>query len=261
MKAKKRYGQNFLINDTIAEKIVETVSSISSDLIVEIGPGQGAITKKLKKYNSNILAFEIDKDMSSYLTALEDRKTKVIYGDFLELDIVSIISSVPHDNLFFVSNLPYYITTPILDKIIEANLGEKSLTIMVQKEVGERFLAQPNCREYGYMTVLLNYWYDIKKVVDVPRTDFFPAPNVDSMVIKLIKKRHIKIDYENFKNTIKMAFRFKRKTIANNLKECNFVIIETILKKHGYSLQNRPENIDLDTYIEISQQIIFPTNK
>ena len=193
---KKRFGQNFLQNDVVADKIVDSINPSPNDLIVEIGPGAGAITKKLKKYNSNLMAFEIDEDTKKYLLPLEDDKTKIIYSDFLDADLKNTISTVNYDKLYIIGNLPYYITTPIIEKIIDSQVCPESITIMVQKEVGERFIARPHTKEYGYMTVLLNYWFDLEKIADVNRKDFYPVPKVDSMVIKLSKKEVAKIDYE-----------------------------------------------------------------
>lgn len=253
-KFKKKFGQNFLIDSNTIEDIVNSISPNENDLIIEIGPGAGAITSKLKKYNANILAFEIDKDTSKFLKILEDNKTKIIYADFLESDVTNVIKDIEYNNLYIIGNLPYYITTPIIEKIIEENLKEESLTIMVQKEVAERFLAKPKSKEYGYMTVLLNYHYNIEKVCEVPRIYFEPSPNVDSTVIKLIKKDKAQIDYEKFKKFLKDCFQFKRKTLNNNLIDYDKDIIEKILIQNGYSLSNRAEEIDLDTFITIVKQ-------
>lgn len=250
---KKKYGQNFLTNEKVANQIVNSINPTSKDLIIEIGPGAGAITKKLQKYDANILAFEIDKDTSKYLNKIENEKTKVVYCDFLTEDITKHINNINYDNLYIIGNLPYYITTPILEKIIDSNLKEKEIIIMVQKEVGERFRAKPHSREYGYMTVLLNYSYQITKIVDVKRYDFNPKPNVDSVVIKLTNKNPDYLKYDELKKLLKEAFQFKRKTINNNLTSRDKEKLRIILEKHDLNLSSRPEDIDLDTYIELSK--------
>ena len=254
-KFKKKYGQNFLQNETIINEIVNSINPKPDDLILEIGPGSGALTKKLKKYNAHLLAFEIDRDTEKYLLPLEDNKTKIIFEDFMESNINNYLSNIKYKDIFIIGNLPYYITTPILERIIDLNLGEKSLTIMVQKEVGERFLAKPHSKEYGYMTVLLNYSYNATRVIDVPRKNFYPIPNVDSIVIKLSRKEKQNVDYDRFKQIIREAFQFKRKTINNNLKKYNKEVLEKILIKHNASLQSRAEDLDLETFIDLSTRL------
>jgi len=244
---KKRYGQNFLQNETIANKIADSIAPTEKDLILEIGPGSGAITQRLKKYKSKIIAYEIDKDTEKFLKPLEDDNLEIIYEDFMTSDIKTKLKTIEYQNLYIIGNLPYYITTPILERIIDIGLNPTSLTIMVQKEVGERFLAKPKSREYGYMTVLLNYWFTLEKVIDVPRTQFYPVPNVDSMVIKLIQKQSKNINYDKFKEILKNSFQYKRKTINNNLKNYDTTKLSQILERHHASLQSRAEELDLDT--------------
>lgn len=252
---KKKYGQNFLNDENIANNIVNSIEPTEKDLIIEIGPGAGAITKKLKKYGTTLLAFEIDEDTKKYLLPLEDEHTKIIYGDFLEVDVKKYINSIKYSNIYIVGNLPYYITTPIIERIIDLNLNPEKFVIMVQREVADRFLARPKTRDYGYMTVLLNYHFNLSKIIDVPRNKFYPTPNVDSTVLSLSTKDKESVDYEKFKNLLKHSFQFKRKNINNNLKSYNLKIVEKILKKHGYDLTNRAEEIDLETFIDLSNNL------
>lgn len=252
---KKKYGQNFLQNDIIANKIVDSINPTENDLILEIGPGAGAITKKLKKYNANLIAFEIDTDTEKYLKPLLDDKTKVIFEDFMTSNIKEKLNNIKYNNLYILGNLPYYITTPILERIIDLDLKEKSITIMVQKEVADRFLANPKSKEYGYMTVLLNLTYEIEKVVDARKEEFYPVPKVDSTVVKLTRKESIVINYDKFKQILKDSFQFKRKTIGNNLKSYNKNKLEEILNRHDKTLQNRAEELDLETFIDLTNNI------
>jgi len=252
---KKRYGQNFLQSEEIINKIVESIHPKKDDLIIEVGPGAGAITKKLKNFDSKLIAFEIDTDTKKYLEPLKDDKTEIFYQDFLEANINELLKNEEYNNLYIVGNLPYYITTPIIEKIIDAHLEPEEITIMVQKEVAERFLATPKNKEYGYMTVLLNYHFNVEKVVDVHRSLFYPTPNVDSTVIKFRKKEKTLVNYNKFKKLLKDSFQFKRKTIANNLKSYNLEIIEQILLKNGFSMTSRAEEIDLNTFIQITNNI------
>ena len=156
MKAKKSLGQNFLIDQNVISKIVTEVSACDDDLIIEIGPGQGALTKKLKKYNANLICYEVDKDLSNILSKLENNKTKVIWQDFLKSNIKEDIKNIKYNKLFIVGNLPYYITTPIIEHIMDSDINLDKLVIMVQKEVAGRFLALPHTKENGYISVILN---------------------------------------------------------------------------------------------------------
>lgn len=252
---KKKFGQNFLNDKNIIEKIVDSINPTPDDLIIEIGPGSGALTKELKKYRANLLAFEIDTDTKEYLLPLEDEKTKIIYEDFLTANLPEILTNIKYNKLYIIGNLPYYITTPILEKIIDSNIEPESVTVMVQKEVAERFLAIPGTRDYGYMTVLLNYSFDISKICNVPNTAFYPQPKVDSTVIKLTKQNSKPLDYQKFKNLLKNSFQFKRKTIFNNLKNYPKEELENILNKHNYNLSTRAEAIDLDTFIDLTNNL------
>lgn len=254
-KFKKKYGQNFLQDTHTIEKIVDSINPTTDDLIIEIGPGAGAITKSLKKFNAKIIAFEIDDETKKYLLPLEDEKTKIIYADFLYSDIAKILKNYENCRIFFIGNLPYYITTPIIEHIIDSGISHESLTVMVQREVADRFLAKPGHKEYGYMTVLLNFNYDISKVIDVDRKKFYPVPNVDSTVLKLTSKKKIDGDYEKLKKLLKDSFQFKRKTLKNNLNNYDTAKIEKILNEDGYSLSNRAEEIPLDVYIKIWKNI------
>jgi 16S rRNA (adenine1518-N6/adenine1519-N6)-dimethyltransferase len=252
---KKKYGQNFLNNDNVKEKIVTSINPTEDDLIIEIGPGGGAITSKLKRYSSQILAFEIDEDTKKFLTPLEDDRTHIVYKDFLSIDVKKYLENYKYNHLYIIGNLPYYITTPILEHIVDSNIEPESLTIMVQKEVADRFLAQPKNKEYGYMTVILNYNFKVEKIVDVDRKYFYPVPNVDSTVIKLSKREKEQVDYDKFKKLLKDSFQFKRKTINNNLKNYDKNKVNEVLLKHGYNLQNRAEELDLDTFIDLSNNL------
>lgn len=252
---KHRLGQNFLQDEQISDKIVDSIKPKENDLIIEIGPGAGAITKKLKKYNAQILAFEIDTDTKKYLTPLEDEKTKIIYEDFLEADIDSILKNYKYENLHIIGNLPYYITTPIIEKITDSNINPEEIVIMVQKEVADRFLAKPHTKSYGFITVLLNYHYTMERIIEVSKDKFYPKPKVDSTVIKFTKKEEDQIDLQKFKKFLKEAFQFKRKTINNNIKSYDKSKLENILKKHGYTLSNRAEDIDYLTFIDIIKSI------
>lgn len=249
---KKKYGQNFLINDAVLTKISESIRATEDDLIIEIGPGSGALTKKLKDKKANLICFEIDKDTKIYLDKLEDEKTKIIYQDILETNIKDAIKDIKYTNLYIVGNLPYYITTKIITTIINLELNPKEMVFMVQKEVADRFMAKPKSKEYGYITVLLNYYYDLERVVFAPKEYFKPIPKVDSEVVKFnlnIKKGVDKP--KDFNSFIKECFRFKRKKLLNNISNYNKEKVENYLINNNLSLNTRAEELSVIEYIDL----------
>ena len=248
---KKKFGQNFLNDKNILQKIASTINPNPNDLIIEIGPGSGNLTKYLQKFNCYLLCYEIDISLKETLDNLKNDKTTIIFKDFLESNIKEDLQTIPYENIYVVANIPYYITTPIIEKLATSNLNIKSLTLMMQKEVGLRLTAKPKTKEYGYITVFLNYFYDIKCEFDVSRKCFYPEPNVDSIVVKFVTKENNKTDFNKFNNFIKAAFQYKRKNLRNNLKSYNLNIINEILNQNGYSLNNRAEDIPLEVFINI----------
>ena len=252
MKAKKSLGQNFLIDKNVISKIVTEVLACNDDLIIEIGPGQGALTKELKKYNANLICYEVDRDLSNILSKLENNKTKVIWQDFLKSNIKEDIKDIKYNRLYIVGNLPYYITTPIIEHIMDSNINLDKLVIMVQKEVADRFLAKSHTKEYGYITVILNYYFDISKVIDVSKYAFNPVPKVESTVLRLIPKDNREdIDFDKYKEFLKNCFSQKRKTLKNNLKRYNWELVSEILHKHNLNESVRAEEISGEILIEI----------
>ena len=254
---KKSLGQNFLKDKNVLMKIIDAVDVQEDDLVIEIGPGQGALTRYLKLYHSNLICYEVDNRVRKYLDKFTDDKTKIIYEDFMQRNFVRDISEVDYKNLYVIANLPYYITSPIIEKIIESRLNVNGMVFMVQKEVADRFAAKPGSKDYGYMTVYLNYYYNVEKLFFVDRRCFDPIPNVDSAVIRFSKKEEkpeIK-DEKLFFKLIKDSFRMKRKNIRNNLRSYNLGIIEEILKKYGLNLQDRAENIPLECFIDLANSL------
>ena len=255
---KKKFGQNFLNNDSILQKIIDNVNCTDNNLIIEIGPGAGALTKYLKGLNKNLLLYEVDKDTKTYLKKLLDNKTKLIYKDFLEADIEKDISDFSYDKVSFIANIPYYITTPIVKKIISSNLNINEIVLMVQKEVAERFSAKCCSKKYNSLTIFLNYYFDIEQLFVVTKDNFTPMPNVDSAVVKLIPKKE-KLDIKNeelFFSFINEAFTQKRKTLKNNIKNFNYEKIKKTLEKYHFSQSVRAEEIPIDIYVEIVNSLI-----
>lgn len=255
--AKKSLGQNFLHDKNIIEKIVTCNDITEKDLIIEIGPGKGALTKELKRYNSNIICYEIDERMKPILSELENKKLKVIYGDFLKKEINDDLGKVNYENLYVIGNLPYYITTPIIEKVIDSKIPLSTMTIMVQKEVADRFLAMPKTKQYNSLTIYLNYYFDIEKVCLVKNTCFNPVPKVDSAVVKFVRKenKYKVVNEEVFFKLINDSFRFKRKTLKNNLSNYDWNKIKEILLNNNYNESVRAEEIDINTFVLISNNL------
>lgn len=256
IKAKKSLGQNFLQDHNILRKISSSIPTSESDLIIEIGPGKGALTKYLKQKNSYLICYEIDKSLKPFLNNLEDNKTKIIYQDFLKTNILSDLNDLSYNNIYIIANIPYYITTPIIKHVIELP-KLKSMTLLVQKEVAKRLTATPGSKAYSYITVYLNYYFNIKYLFDVKNTCFNPIPKVDSAVINFTKKEYnYQINNEKlFFKIIEDSFKMKRKTLKNNLKNYNWAKINTVLKKHNLEENVRAEHLSLEIFIEISNAL------
>ncbi len=254
---KKRYGQNFLKDDNILNNIVNTIDITENDLVIEIGPGAGALTNKLLNKTKKIICFEIDKQLEIYLNKFEETGVKVIYGDFLDQDVKSYLN-FSYDNLYIIANLPYYITTPIINKIIVDKIPVNKCLFMVQKEVADRLSASKSTKDYNSLTVFMNYYFEIKKLFNVSRNVFYPKPNVDSAVILLAKREKPLVNVKNeekFFKLIKDSFKYKRKTLKNNLKSYDLEKIEEILNKYNMNLSARAEAISIEIFADISNNL------
>lgn len=255
--AKKRYGQNFLVNQNVLNLISENIKANEKDLIVEIGPGTGNLTKILKQSKAFILCYEVDFSLEKYLKLLENEKTIIKYEDFLKVNLSEDVEKIEFKNIYLIANIPYYITTPILKKIISSKIKFSEIILMVQKEFADRLSSKAGESSYGSITVLMNYYFEINELLTVPKSSFVPAPKVDSAIIKLtpIKRSVEAIDYPFFEKIVKEAFQFRRKNIKNNLKNYDLTKIETYLNKKGKSISLRPQNLTVDEYIELSNII------
>lgn len=258
-KFKKKFGQNFLKDIRIVNDIVSVCNLTKDDLVVEVGPGKAILTKELAKYCKDVVSYEIDSDLFSYLENVHSLFPNIhfIFEDFMNCDISKDLSSYSYKNIYFVSNVPYYITTPILMKLIDSSVSFNKIVMMVQKEVGERFSAREGSRDYGSISVFLNYYYDVKQEFLVDRNEFVPVPNVDSVVISLTPKndRLEVINQEVFQRLVRDSFQFKRKTLRNNLKSYDLEKLEIILEKAGFSLSSRAEQIPVSLFVEMSNTI------
>ena len=252
---KKSLGQNFLKDKNIIKKIADSINHTEEDLIIEIGPGAGALTKELVKKKSEVICFEIDTRLKEILEQINSEKLTIIFKDFLSIKINEYIDQNKYKNLYFVGNLPYYITTAIIKKIVkESNPYE--ITIMVQKEVADRFSAKPGTKDYSSISIFLQYNFDIERVCNVSKTCFEPVPKVDSSVIKFKRNKKISAnDEEKFYKLIKDSFTQKRKNLRNNLKGYDLNKIQAILKKYDKDLTARAEQLSIEEFVDISNNI------
>ena len=258
-KFKKSFGQNFLQDQNIIKSIVSKTKILPNSLVIEVGPGSGALTKELSRAAKNVLSYEIDTRLEETLDEnLKDyHNIEIIYDDFLTRDIKDDIKDYEYDNIYFIANIPYYITTPIIEKLIASKIDFKAITVMIQKEVAERFSAHVKTKDYGSITVFLNYYYDIEKLLFVGIDAFIPKPNVDSVVIALReKKEKYKVNNEEkFFKLIRDSFKFKRKNIRNNLKNYDLKIVEEVLNKHNHDLTSRAEELELAVFIDLANAL------
>lgn len=248
---KKKYGQNFLRNNDVLDRIVASFDCDKVSKIIEIGPGDGALTRKLVKKGVDVVAFEIDTTLKQYLDNIDVDNLNVIYKDFLNVDLKKYFNS--NDKLFVVANIPYYITTPIITKFIDDNFVPNVMVLMVQKEVAERLSASEGTSSYGAISVLLNCFFEIEYLFTVQRDDFYPKPNVDSAVIKFVSRENkLDFDYDKLTRLIYDAFKQKRKNLKNNLNNYDLDKINEILEKYDMNLTNRAEDLNYKIFIEIS---------
>jgi len=261
--ANKKLGQNFLIDDEVIDGIIDASDVNKNDLVIEIGPGLGTLTKRLLDNAGKVICIELDTRM---ISILNDRfkfydNFEVINQDVLKVDLNKLINENKNGELKaakIVANLPYYITTPIVMKLLEDNLDIESITVMVQKEVADRLVDVPGGKNSGAITYGVNYYTKPEKVIDVPNTAFIPAPEVNSSVIKLnvLEKPSVEVKNEEvlFK-IIKMAFMQKRKTLLNGLtngKLGSKEQIEKMLVDLGFDLRVRGEKLSLGDFAKIA---------
>lgn len=265
--ASKKLGQNFLINDSIVNDIVSESKVTSEDLIIEVGPGLGNLTSRLLEKAGKVIAIELDPKM---VNILQDRFSlyknfELIYNDILKIDLKKLINDNLNENIKtakVVANLPYYITTPIIMKLLEDNLNLESITVMVQKEVADRLSATPGDKLSGAITYSIYYYTTPKIIIDVPSSSFIPEPQVDSAVIKfdILKEPRIKVSDEKlFFKIIKSAFLQKRKTFINALLNNNIFpnreSAEKMLLDLNIDTKIRGEKLSLEDFAKITEYV------
>lgn len=254
--AKKSLGQNFLKDENILKKIVNSFDVTKDDLVIEIGPGMGALTKYLIQKPSDLVCYEIDERLKDILLSFSKENVQIIFDDFLKRDLKKDIQK-EYKAIYVIANIPYYITTPIIEHILASKLIINGMTLLVQKEVAMRFSAKPGSKDYGFFTVFLQHYFSIHKLFIVHPHSFSPPPKVMSSVVQLIRKDEIvKLDETKFFEFLKIVFRQKRKTLKNNLQGYDWSKIASVLEKFGYPLTVRAEEISYEVFVQIFQNLL-----
>lgn len=259
-KLKKQFGQNFIVDENIINNIITKAELNKDIMVIEIGPGAGSLTYKLSQAAKNVLCYEIDTTLEPVLKEnLKDLdNVDIVFKDFLKADVKEDLKEYSFKQLYVVANLPYYITTPIITKIIEDGIPVDKIVVMVQKEVGDRFKATPNSKDYNSLSIYLNYYYEVSKLMDISRNIFIPKPNVDSIIVCFKRKEErIKLkDEKLFFQLVRDSFTQKRKNLRNNLKNYDLVKIEEILKQMGLDLSVRAEALSIEQFALIANGLV-----
>lgn len=261
----KKFGQNFLVDESVLKKIIEGSELSKEDCVLEIGPGMGVMTQLLSEKAGKVLAVEIDRNLIPILkvTLFGYSNITLINDDIMQLDLKKTFEEhFGNMPVKVVANLPYYITTPILMKLLEEDLPLSSITIMVQKEVGERLSAEPGSKAYGALTVAVQYYSVPNKLMIVPSEAFVPKPEVESMVIRLDIRETPPVsvkDEKLFFKVVKAAFGQRRKTLLNALSSGDLRVskegIKEILDKVGIDENRRGETLSLEEFATIADEI------
>jgi len=255
----KALGQNFLVDGNIIDKIIRSADIHPEDCVLEIGPGRGALTDILSQKAGRMVLVEFDHALAAGLKKRfeHDPRVTVIDGDVLAVDLAEILSGAPVWKV--VANLPYNISTAVLFRLQELQGRLSRMVLMLQKEVGDRLVAPPDCKDYGVTTVLLGLWFDIRREFLVPPGCFHPSPKVDSAVISFIPLAAPRVavgDEVIFKRVVKGAFGMRRKTLINCLKAAELVPLEELhqlLERCGIDGKRRGETLSLDEFATLSR--------
>ena len=260
--AKKKFGQNFLTDQNILNSIVDVSNLTKDDLVIEIGPGLGSLTELLCERSGFVLAYEIDTDLIPVLkqNLNEYNNFEIINKDILEVDINTDIDKYKknYNNIYLVSNLPYYITTPIILNTLSKTNKIKRYVMMMQEEVADRICGKPKTKDYNALSIAIKYRATAKKAIRVPRTVFIPEPNVDSAVVVLdiYDTPKYKADNEElFFEFIRDCFSMRRKTLLNNLNKYNKELITNMLNSLNIKLNVRAEELEIEDFINMSNYI------
>lgn len=256
IKMSKKLGQNFLIKRGIVDEIVKSAELQKGEPVLEIGPGIGTLTQGLAQSGAQVKAIELDSRLLEVLdtTLAQYDNVQIVHGDVLKLDVPSIMNHKPFK---VVANLPYYITTPIIMSLLESKLPIERLVVMVQKEVALRMVAKPGTKDYGALSVAVQYYTEPDIVLDVPPKSFLPAPAVTSSVIRCILRDRPPVDVIDeklFFRVVKAGFAQRRKTFSNTMKTTGLgkEQIDIILTEAGIDGQRRGETFSLQEFADIA---------
>jgi 16S rRNA (adenine1518-N6/adenine1519-N6)-dimethyltransferase len=275
IKAKKSLGQNFLTDQRVARRIIDAVSPLKTDIVIEIGPGTGALTRMLVERSGHIEAVEIDTRLADALRrSLKADNLSIVAADALLLDWGELITEAKaklgfpaadqdRGRVRIVANLPYYISTPIIERMLSVGRSVFDMTLMLQKEVADRITTGPGSKEYGYLSVMVQYYCIATKLFEVPPSAFTPVPRVHSAVIKLILRERPAVevsDVARFFALVRAAFAQRRKTILNNLKAASRALeftqsLESALEAASVAPQRRAETLSLEEFAALSRAL------
>lgn len=260
-KFSKKYGQNFLSDSALLADIVEKSGVDENVPVLEIGCGAGTLTKQLCAKAEYVYGYEIDKTLAPVLgeNLAGITNCEITFRDVMREKTSDVERRIAKPYMI-VANLPYYITSPLIMKFIEESALCKAIVIMVQEEVADRVLASPATAEYGAITAGINLVADSERLIDVPRTMFYPVPNVDSSVIKITfnRSKYSVLSKKTYRDTVRVAFSSRRKTLANNLKEwlkCDRETVENLLTKVDVDLLARGETLSAEQFVKLSDEI------
>lgn len=261
---KKNFGQNFLVDERVLDKIINAADINENDLVIEVGPGIGTLTQAMAKRAGKVVSVEIDRTLVPILKELlaDYDNIEIINEDILKVDINEIIARHRGMNVKMAANLPYNITTPIIMGILEKHIPMESLTVMIQKEVAYRMNAKPSTKDYGSLSIVTQYYCKPYLVANVPQNCFMPRPNVDSAVIRLdiLKEPAVKVQNERFMfEFVKAAFSQRRKTLVNCIYNSGIVSLSkeeigSILNEMGYDERVRGESLSIEDYGALSDR-------
>lgn len=262
---KKDLGQNFLTDENIVLKIVDALELKEDEVVLEVGPGMGSLTQKLAEKAYKVYAVEIDTRAVNMLeeTLSGYENIEIINKDILKTDLSEILEEALQENrkIKFISNLPYYITSPILMKVLEDKVKFENIVVMLQKEVAVRLNANVNTKDYSSFTIAVDYYAEVERLFNVPKTVFVPMPKVDSTVLRVVPRKESKVNVDNeemFFKVVKAAFMNRRKMAFNSLANglsLNKDLLKDALINAGLDEKVRAENITIEQFAELSNEI------
>lgn len=259
----KSLGQNFLIDRNILDKIVDTAEIGKEDIVIEVGTGIGTLTKELAKRAKKVYAVEIDKNLIPIVkeTTVEYENVVLIHQDFLEVSLEDMIIE-KNEKIKVIANIPYYITTPIIMKCLETNIFVDTMLLMIQREVADRLSAKPSTKEYGSLSVAVQYYADVEFVSRVSKSSFYPQPKVDSGIIKLKKRETFPVkltDTKLFFQVVRGAFAKRRKTVINSMTgfclEFTKDVLQNAFCQTGIDEKRRGETLNIDEFALLSNTL------